>query len=88
MTQPYPSPDELADLCHAVFSADVRGRAILEHLERRYCRAAPVVTNGGIDAILTTYQRAAHREVLDYIHALIARAERPHDETPTAAMKG
>lgn len=78
-----PAPAELAELFRAVFVVDARGRELLEYLERRYCSLAPVVTSGGIDAILTTYQRAAHREVLDHIHAMIQRAEVPPTETPT-----
>lgn len=82
-----PSPAEIAELFRAVFFVDARGRQVLEYLERRYCTSPPVETSGGVDAILKTYQRASHREVLDHIHALIARASADLEETPTA-MKG
>ncbi len=80
------SPTELAELARAIFVVDARGRTLLEHLERRFCTVTPVVTEGGIDAVLQTYQRAAHRELLDYIHTLIARAEVGSVETPETKL--
>lgn len=78
------SPDDLAERFHAIFAVDVRGREVLAYLERKYCTATPVVTTGGIDAVLQTYQRAAHRELLDHIHTMIARATADPTETPIA----
>ena len=60
-----------------VFEDDRRGAAILEHLTARF--AQPVVTKGGIDAVLETYRRAGQRAVLDYILNQINRAHGVHD---------
>lgn len=67
-------PEALARLFADVFETDLRGRACLEYLERRYCAGDAVVTDGGIDAVLKTYRKAAHRELLDHIHMQIGRA--------------
>lgn len=73
------SPEERTKLYHDVLSVDARGRALLEDLEHRFCSRPAVVTAGGIDAILQTYERAAQRAVLDYCHSQIAR----HSAQPT-----
>lgn len=68
-----------------IFETDQRGAAIFDDLFRRFGRGG-VVTNGGIDAVLQTYQRAARREVLDYIVTRCNRARGVDDaiETPQA----
>lgn len=73
---------DIAALYRDVFETDSRGRTVLENLERRFCSQPAVVTSGGIDAILTTYERAAQRAVLDFIHAQIARANAVGEPAP------
>lgn len=57
----------------AIFEDDTRGAAILEHLTRTFAR--PAVVNGGIDAVLETYQRDGQRRVLEFIVNQINRAQ-------------
>ena len=78
-------PDELDRLYLDIFETDQRGSAIFEDLFRRFGRGG-VVTDGGIDAVLKTYQRAARREVLDYIVTRCNRARGVDDaiDTPQA----
>lgn len=71
--------DELAILYRDIFESDRRGAAVLEDLVRRFGRTK-VHTAGGIDAVLKTYQAAAHRELLDYIVMQINRANGVNDE--------
>ena len=75
-------PDELDLLYLDIFETDQRGAAIFEDLFRRFGRGG-VVTDGGIDAVLKTYQRAARREVLDYIVTRCNRARGVDDATET-----
>lgn len=56
----------------ALFEDDTRGAAILEDLIARFVR--PAVTDGGIDAVLKTYERNGQRKPLDFIAAMINRA--------------
>lgn len=49
------------------------GREVLEDLIARFTQ--PAVTEGGIDAVLKTYQRMGQRRVLDYIVTQINRAQ-------------
>ena len=78
-------PDELDLLYLDIFETDQRGAAIFEDLFRRFGRGG-VVPDGGIDAARKTYQRAARREVLDYIVTRCNRARGVDDaiETPQA----
>lgn len=55
-----------------VFEDDRRGALLLQFLIDKFVR--PPVTEGGIDAVLKTYQRAGQRAPLDYISAMIDRA--------------
>lgn len=75
-------PDELDLLYLDIFETDQRGATIFEDLFRRFGRGG-VVTDGGIDAVLKTYQRAARREVLDYIVTRCNRARGVDDATET-----
>lgn len=65
---PHPTPEEYA----ALFEDDKRGAAILEHLIQLFAR--PPVVDGGIDAVLKTYERGGQRKVLDFIATQINRA--------------
>lgn len=56
----------------AIFEDDRRGAAILEDLIRRFSR--PAATEGGIDAVLKTYQRDGMRQVCEFIVTQINRA--------------
>jgi hypothetical protein len=55
-----------------VFETDRRGAAILEHLVKRF--SLPAVTDGGIDAVLKTYERMGAGSVVQYIVGQINRA--------------
>ena len=48
-----------------VFERHPAGAAVLEELIKRFTQSA--VTEGGIDAVLKTYQRMGQRRVLDHI---------------------
>lgn len=78
------TPQELAALYHDVFDEDKRGAAILEDLVRRFTR--PPVTEGGIDAVLKTYERMGMRRVVEYIVMQVNRANgvptQQEDEEP------
>jgi hypothetical protein len=71
-----PTPQDYADL----FETDKRGARILEDLILRFVR--PPVTDGGIDAVLKTYERLGQRKPIDYIATMINRAAgiEPSDE--------
>lgn len=56
----------------ALFEDDKRGVAILEDMIQRFVR--PAVTEGGIDAVLKTFERNGQRKPLDFIAAMINRA--------------
>lgn len=66
----------------AIFEEDKRGEAIFEDLYRRFAATAKVHTSGGIDAVLKTYQAAAHREVIEYIVTRVNRARGVLDNPP------
>lgn len=75
-------PDErtrIDALYRDIFETDQRGAAIFEDLYRRFARKAKVHTAGGIDAVLKTYQDAAHREVIEYIVTRVNRANGVND---------
>lgn len=56
-----------------VFERHPAGAAVLEDLIKKFTQAA--VTEGGIDAVLKTYQRMGQRRVLDHIINQINRAQ-------------
>lgn len=70
--------EQLDDMFKRVFEQHAEGVIVLEALIKTFARNA--VTTGGIDAILTTYQRSGHREVLDHIMNRINRANGVHDQ--------
>ena len=72
----------LAGLYRDIFEVDARGAAIFEDLYRRFASKAKVHTAGGIDAVLKTYQDAAHREVIEYIVTMVNRGNGVND-SPT-----
>lgn len=75
-------PDERARmdaLYLDIFETDRRGAEIFEDLYRRFASKAKVHTAGGIDAVLKTYQDAAHREVIEYIVTRANRAKGVND---------
>jgi len=80
--------DEAADQQHIdqlfrdIFETDKRGALIFEDLYRRFASKARVHTAGGIDAVLKTYQDAAHREVIEYIVTRVNRANGVNDSQP------
>lgn len=55
-----------------VFERHPAGAAVLENLIAIFTQ--PAVTDGGIDAVLKTYQRMGQRRVLDHIINQINRA--------------
>lgn len=64
---------------HDLFDIDKRGQAVFEDLYQKFYARSRVHTSGGIDAILKTYQAAAHKEVMDYIIRRINRHNGVHD---------
>lgn len=68
MIEQRPTAQDYADL----FDTDKRGQRILDDLIARFVR--PIVSTGGIDAVLQTYERAGQRKPLDYIMQQINRA--------------
>lgn len=72
----------LAGVYRDIFEVDARGVAIFEDLYRRFASKAKVHTAGGIDAVLKTYQDAAHREVIEYIVTMVNRGNGV-DDSPT-----
>jgi hypothetical protein len=67
------------DLYREIFEVDKRGAAILEALIERFSQ--PAVTDGGIDAVLKTYERMGSNRVVQYIVGQINRA---NGVTPTS----
>lgn len=61
-----------------LFERDAGGAAILEELVRLFAR--PAVSDGGIEAILKTYERAGQRKVLDFIMSKINQANGVPDD--------
>lgn len=84
MTQPTEDQerDHMDALFHQIFEADKRGAAVFDDLYRRFASKARVHTNGGIDAVLKTYQDAAHREVIEYIVTRVNRHSGVRDDPP------
>ena len=73
---------QLAGFYRDIFEVDARGQAIYEDLYRRFASKAKVHTAGGIDAVLRTYQDAAHREVIEHIVRMVNLANGEND-SPT-----
>lgn len=71
-------PDVTPELFREIFEIDKRGAALLEHLITRFTQ--PAVTDGGIDAVLKTYERMGQQKVLQHIVGQINRA---NGVTPT-----
>lgn len=69
-----PTPDDYRDL----FEVDRRGQRILDDLIARFVR--PAVTDGGIDAVLKTFERQGQRKPLDFIMQQINRANGAPDD--------
>lgn len=69
------TPDTYLD----VFERHPAGAAVLEDLIARFTQ--PAVTDGGIDAVLKTYQRMGQRRVLDHIINQINRAQGVPEQT-------
>jgi hypothetical protein len=67
------------DLYREIFEVDKRGAAILEALIERFSQ--PAVTDGGIDAVLKTYERMGSNRVVQFIVGQINRA---NGVTPTS----
>lgn len=65
-------PDVTPELFREVFEIDKRGAAILESLITRFSQ--PAVTEGGIDAVLKTYERMGSTKVVHYIVGQLNRA--------------
>jgi hypothetical protein len=63
-----------------LFETDRRGAVVFDVLYRRFAAGAKVHTEGGIDAVLKTYQASAHREVIEYIVRRCNRARGTDDE--------
>lgn len=72
------TPEQQDAMFKRVFEEHHEGRLVLDILIQRFARNA--VTVGGIDAILTTYMQAGHREVLDHIMLRINRANGVNDQ--------
>lgn len=66
------APQVTPELFREVFEVDKRGAAILEALIERFSQ--PAVTDGGIDAVLKTYERMGSNRVVQYIVGQINRA--------------
>jgi hypothetical protein len=70
--------DVTPDLYREIFEVDKRGAAILEALITRFSQ--PAVTDGGIDAVLKTYERMGEHKVVQHI---IGQINRANGVTPT-----
>jgi hypothetical protein len=64
--------DVTPELYREIFEVDKRGAAILEALIVRFSQ--PAVTDGGIDAVLKTYERMGSTKVVQFIVGQINRA--------------
>lgn len=73
--------EDLSALYRDIFELDRRGAALLEDLVARF-GGGRVYTEGGIDAVLKTYEAGAQRKVVDYILAQINKANGAPDPQP------
>jgi hypothetical protein len=71
-------PDVTPELFREVFEVDKRGAAILESLITRFSQ--PAVTEGGIDAVLKTYERMGSTKV---VHFIVGQLNRANGVAPT-----
>lgn len=62
---------------HDIFEVDVRGQRILSQLWRVFAKSS--VTDGGIDAVLKTFERMGQRNVLEFLVRQINRANGVED---------
>lgn len=78
------TPEQRQELYRQIFEVDKRGAAILDDLVRMFSK--PAVTDGGIDAVLKTYQRMGEQAVVQHIVRMINLANRvdedPQQENP------
>lgn len=65
MTRGTPAPEVTPAMFKEVFEDSRAGQLVLEKLIQVFTQ--PAVTDGGIDAVLKTYQRMGQRRVLDHI---------------------
>jgi hypothetical protein len=72
------TPEQIDAMFKRVFEDHHEGRIVFDLLIQRFAKNA--CTIGGIDGILTTYQRSGHREVLDHILLRINRANGVTDD--------
>lgn len=63
-----------------LFEDNADGVAVLDDLINRFTR--PQVSEGGIDAVLKTYERGGMRRVVDHILGQINRAHGVNDNVP------
>lgn len=66
--------DQIARLYKQIFEEDKRGKLIFQDLYVRFGRDLGV-TDGGIDAVLKTYQNIGKQAVLDHILRMCDRAD-------------
>jgi hypothetical protein len=71
-------PDVTPELFREVFEVDKRGAAILEYLTMRFSQ--PAVTDGGIDAVLKTFERLGSTKV---VHHIVGQINRANGVAPT-----
>lgn len=71
-TRGTPTPAVTPEMFKELFEDHPTGRIVLEALIVRFTR--PPVTEGGIDAVLKTFNRAGQRMPLDFIVTQINRA--------------
>lgn len=86
MTRGTPAPEVTPAMYLELFEHHPTGRLVLENLIQVFTQQA--VTDGGIDAVLKTYQRMGQRRVLDHIVNQINRAQgvpEPQGETDEPA---
>ena len=67
-----PAPAVTPEMYKEVFEDHPTGRLVLDDLIRKFTR--PAVTDGGIDAVLKTFNHAGQRKPLDHIVTQINRA--------------
>lgn len=73
MTRGTAQPEVTPAMYLELFEHHPTGRIVLEHLIQAFTQQA--VTDGGIDAVLKTYQRMGQRRVLDFIINQMNRAQ-------------
>ena len=76
-----PDPDHLPALYKAIFEDDRRGQAILDDLQRRFCRR-PNPDDFSQEGMLRGFVRTHQREVVEYIVRQINRANGVDESQP------